>query len=222
MTATGPLVAGGGITMASLADGSSETGTRGNAPGVLHGLSVCADAPGNAPGVLGGPSVDGKVPDAAPGVVGGVQVSDDAPGNAPGVLGGPSIDGKVPDTAPGVVGGVQVSDDAAGNAPGVLGAESDCCCKPAAGSTSGVNVGTRITSSGKVTGPVGGLGCVSLSLTTGGEASGSRERRLACAFSRSSLFACTCKYELTSTAFSWISRHLRRRWVYNLYHELVR
>ena len=83
--ATGPLVAGGGITMASVADGSV-TGTRGNAPGVLHGLSVR-------------------------------------------------------------------------NAPGVLGAESVCCCKPA-GSTSGVLVGTRGTSSGKVTGPVGGLSCV--------------------------------------------------------------
>ena len=161
VTATGPLVAGGGITMASLADGSSVTGTRGNAPGVLHGLSVCADAPGNAPGVLGGPSVDGKVPDTAPGVVGGVQVSDDAPGNA----------------------------------PGVLGAGSDCCCKPAAGGTSGVNVGTRCTSSGKVSGPVGGLSCISLSLTAGGEASGCRERRLACAFRRSSFFACMCTYE---------------------------
>ena len=154
VTATGPLVAGGGITMAPLADGSSVTGTRGNAPGVLHGLSVCADAPGNAPGVLG--------------------------------------------------------------------AESDCCCKPAAGCTSGVNVGTRGTSSGRVTGPVGGLGCVSLSLTTGGEASDCRETRLACAFRRSSFFACTCKYELRSTAFSWTSRHLQRRWVYNLYHELLR
>ena len=186
--ATCPPVAGGGITMASLADGSSVTGTRGNAPGVLHGLSVCADAPGNAPGVLGGPSVDGKIPD----------------------------------TAPGVVGGVQVSDDAAVNAPGVLSAESDCCCKTAAESTSGVLVGTRGTSSGRVSGPVGGVGCVSLSLTTGGVASGSRARRLACAFPRSSLFACSCKYELTSTAFSWLSRHLRRRWVYNFDHELVR
>ena len=188
VSATGPLVAGGGTTMASLADGSSVTGTRGNAPGVLHGLPVCADAPGHAPGVLGGPSVDGTVPDTAPGVVGGVQVSDDAPGNA----------------------------------PGVLGVESGCCCKPAAGSTSGVYVGTRGTSPGRVTGPVGGLGCVSLSLTTGGEASDCCETRLVCAFTRSSLFACLCKYVLWSSGFSSGRRHLRRRWVYKLSHELVR